>query len=580
MSVRHKVSLSDLHAHLVTVASTFGGETGVPLPDPLVVVMPVWTPGSYLVREYSRCVEGFRAAAQGREVRATKLRKNAWSVAHGGASEVTVTYELYCNDLSVRTNHVDPGHLFLNGAATFTYAEHAPQQGSEVVLDVPESWSIASALPRAGTSPRVLVAKDYDHLVDSPIHAGHRETRTFDVLGKPHAFAIWGEAPTANWDDVVRDTRTIIETESKLLGGLPYDDYTFFWLLTPKTRGGLEHDSSTALTIPPSSFDDRRGYLDVMSLVAHEFLHLWNIKRIRPAALTPYRYEEENYTRLLWWFEGGTSYFDWRILRLAGLCTADEYLDHLGDELARLEDTPGRLLQSSSEASFDAWIKLYRADENTVNSTVSYYLKGEMVCALLDVEMRARTGGERGLDQVLVELWRSYGKEGRPVPEDAMPGLFERVAGQSMHDVLDPWVDGRGELPIDAILAKVGLELRRDNGKRRGGLGLRLRTSDGKAIVAAVLRNRPAHAAGIDVGDEIVAIGDRRIEGGKLDPALVGRTPGTKVDVEVAREGIVRKMSVTLDAPPSDRVKISLAEGATPTQRALLQGWLLGLPTR
>jgi predicted metalloprotease with PDZ domain len=283
---------------------------------------------------------------------------------------------------------------------------------------------------------------------------------------------------------------------------------------------------------------------------------------------------------LLWWFEGGTSYFDWRILRLAGLCTADEYLEHLGDELARLEDTPGRLLQSSSEASFDAWIKLYRADENTVNSTVSYYLKGEIVCALLDVEMRARTGGERGLDQVLVELWRSYGKEGRPVPEDAMPAIFERVAGESMHDVLDPWVDGRGELPIDAILAKVGLELRRDNGKRRGGLGLRLRTSDGKAIVAAVLRNRPAHAAGIDVGDEIVAIGDRRIEGGKLDPALVGRTPGTKVDVEVAREGIVRKMSVTLDAPPSDRVKISLAEGATPTQRALLQGWLLGLPTR
>jgi len=581
MAVRHKVSLADPNAHLITVSTTFTAEPGAALPSPLVVAMPVWTPGSYLVREFARCVEGARASADGKDLMTRKERKNSWAIEHGGASEITLTYELYCNDLSVRTNHVDATHLFLNGAATFTFATHAPHAGSEVTLDLPADWKIATSLPRAGSNPRVLLAKDFDELVDAPIHAGHALSKTFDVLGKPHEFAVWGEAPGADWDEVVRDTKTIIETEAKMLGGLPYDDYKFIWLMTPKSRGGLEHEASTALTIPPASFDDRRGYLDVLSLVAHEFLHLWNVKRIRPEGLTPYKYEEENYTRLLWWFEGGTSYFDWRILRMAGLCTVDEYLDHLGDEIARLEDTPGRMLQSASEASFDAWIKLYRADENTINSTVSYYLKGEIICALLDVEMRARTNGERGLDHVLAELWRAYGRERRPVPEDGMAAIIDRVAGKPLNDVLEPWVNGREELPIDTILAKMGLEVRRDAGKRsRGSLGVRLRASDGRATIAAVLRGRAAHRAGLDAGDEIVAVGGRRLEGGKVDAALAGRAPGSEVEMVVARDGVMRTINVKLDAPIPDRVRIGLAEGATTAQRSLLQGWLHGHPSK
>ncbi len=581
MAVRHKVSLTDPHAHLITVSTTFTAESGAALPNPLIVAMPVWTPGSYLVREFARCMESPRASADGKEVVARKERKNAWAIEHGGASEVNFTYELYCNDLSVRTNHLDTTHLFLNGAATFTYAVHAPNEGSEVTLDLPTDWKISTALRRAGKSPRVIVAKDYDELVDAPIHAGHALSKSFEVLGKKHEFAVWGEAPSADWDEVVRDTTTIIETEAKMLGGLPYDDYKFLWLMTPKSRGGLEHEASTALTIPPGSFDDRRGYLDVLSLVAHEFLHLWNVKRIRPAGLSPYRYEEENYTRLLWWFEGGTSYFDWRILRLAGLCTVDEYLEHLGDEISRLEDTPGRLLQSASEASFDAWIKLYRADENTINSTVSYYLKGEIICALLDVEMRARTAGERGLDHVLTELWRAFGTERRPVPEDGMAAIIERVAGTSMKDVLDPWVDGRGELPIDTVLAKMGLEVRRDTGKRaRGSLGVRLRTADGRATISSVLRGRAAQRAGLDAGDEIIAIAGRRVENAKIDPMLAGRPAGSEVEMVVSRDGTMRTVTVKLDAPIPDRIRIGLAEGATGAQRSLLQGWLRGLPSR
>lgn len=579
MPVRHKVSISDAHAHLVTVTTTFSAPPGATLPDPLVVAMPVWTPGSYLVREYARCVEAPRAEASGRALAPTKVRKNAWSIPHGGATEVTFAYELYCNDLTVRTNHVDDTHLFLNGASTFTFATHAKDEGAEVELDVPDGFRISTALPR-GDSPRVHRARDFDELVDCPILAGKHETRSFDVLGKRHWFAIQGDAPSADWDEVVRDTRTIIEVEAKMMGGLPYDEYGFLWLLTSKTRGGLEHATSTALTVPPASFDDRKGYLDTLSLVAHEFLHLWNVKRIRPAGLAPYRYEEENYTRLLWWFEGATSYFDWRILRLAGLCSVDEYLEHLGDEIARLEDTPGRAAQSASEASFDAWIKLYRADENTLNSTVSYYLKGEIVCALLDVEMRARTKGERGLDHVLAELWRVYGVEGKPVPEDGMATVLDRVAGVSMRDVLAPWVDGRGELPIDDVLAKMGLRVSRErNGKRaRGSLGVRLRTNEGRAFVSAVLRGRAGHRAGLDAGDEIVAVAGRRVEGGRVDSALAGRAPGSAIELLVVRDGATRAVNVVLDPPIADRVRITSAEGATAAQRALLSGWLHGTP--
>ena len=584
MAVRHKISIADPHAHLVTISSTYG-DGRAPLPDPLVVSMPVWTPGSYLVREYARNVELPRAhGGDERALSVTKVRKNAWAIAHGGASEVTFVYELYCNDVTVRTNHVDATHVYLNGAATFTTAAHDQAAGCDIVIDAPQGWKVATALPQHGTSTSPIYrASSFDELVDSPIHVADHATRSFEVLGKPHHFAIWGEAPAANWDDVVRDTKTIIETEARFFAGaLPYDAYTFLWLLTPRHRGGLEHRASTALTVPPHLFEDRKGYLDVLSLVAHEFFHLWNVKRIRPQGLTPYRYEEENYTRLLWWFEGATAYYDFRILRVSGLCTVDEYLEHLGEELSRLEEIPGRLQQSASESSFDAWIKLYRADENTVNSTISYYLKGELVCAMLDVEMRARTGGTRGLDDVLGELWRAHGAEERPVPEDAMPAIFERVAGVPMHDVMSAWVDGRGELPIDATLAKVGLKVIRERGpdkRQKPSLGVRLRSAEGRVTVTSVLRGRAAHRAGLDVGDEIVAIGGKRVEGGKVDSALAGKAPGALVDVVVARDGVLRTVSCTLDQPTLEKVKIVVADSSSAAQRSLLEGWLHGTPS-
>jgi predicted metalloprotease with PDZ domain len=326
----------------------------------------------------------------------------------------------------------------------------------------------------------------------------------------------------------------------------------------------------------PSSFQNRSGYLDVLSLIAHEFFHLWNVKRIRPAGLFPYRYEQENYTRMLWWFEGATSYYDWRSVRLAKLCTASEYLHHLAEEIARLEDTPGAAVHPLEEASFDAWIKAYRPDENSLNSTVSYYLKGEIVCALLDIELRFRTRGAASLDDVVRHLYWKYGALDTPVPEGELAAIFEKVTGVSVDDCFARWVKGTEPLPIADVLAKVGLSLERTT--RRDAppvsIGVRLRLESGRAVVESVPRGGAAHCAGIDTGDEIIALAGRRLPEGRLELPVHGLTPGTTVAVLLSRDGWLRTVDVTLAPPVPSEAKIVPLADANDNARQLYEKWM------
>ena len=293
-----------------------------------------------------------------------------------------------------------------------------------------------------------LVARDLDALVDAPIALGELRLERLHVRGVTHDVAMWPKlrATDAQVDSLLRDFALLIDTESAWFGGtLPYNRYTLLLHFSAaRTRGPSEHLSSASLIANANAFATRSGYLDLLSLVAHELFHAWNVKRIRPQGLSPYRYQEENYTRLLWWFEGATSYYDWRALRVSKLCTVEEYLDHLAGEIYAVDRAHGRLVQSLEEASFDAWIKLYRPDENTENSSVSYYRKGEIVCALFDVEIRARSGGRAALDDVLLHLWEHYGKTGTPVPEDGLQAIFEEATHVSLGDVFDTWVRSPG----------------------------------------------------------------------------------------------------------------------------------------
>jgi predicted metalloprotease with PDZ domain len=432
------------------------------------------------------------------------------------------------------------------------------------------------------------VARDLDMLVDSPIELGELRVERIQVHDVPHDVALWPphRADDAHVEALLRDFATIIETESAWFGGsLPYARYTLLLHLSPRARGGLEHRSSASLIANPSGLATREGYLDLLSLVAHELFHSWNVKRIRPAGLSPYRYQEENYTRLLWWFEGATSYYDWRTLRVSKLCTVEEYLDHLAGEILAVDGVHGRLVQALEEASFDAWIKLYRPDENTENSSVSYYRKGEVVCALLDIEIRARSSGRASLDDVLLHLWENYGKVQTPVPEDRIQAIFEEATHLALGDLFDTWIRSPGEIDYDKTLAHVGMRVdreRRDpkdraDKKPRATLGVRARSEGGRAIVAVVARGRAGQLAGIDTGDEIIAIGGRRVETGSLDAALGAYEPLEEVDITIGRDGRIFTRKARLEEARPEKIRISALADAVGTQRALAQAWLSGV---
>jgi predicted metalloprotease with PDZ domain len=581
LEIVHRVFVRSPATQLVRVETTI--LSGEPLPSAIIVAMPVWTPGSYLVREYSRHVESFAVAPP---ATFRKVRKNAWRIEPGASTALAFSYSVFAGELTVRTNHVDETHAFLVGAALFTAVEGHELQGAVIEIEVPGTWRAATALEALGcealpnSALHRFTAPDFDTLVDSPVELGTFRTVPFQVCGVPHRYAIWpAEAVSdANLSRLVADTEQVIEFEASLFGGaLPYPSYDLLLHLSPRGRGGLEHRNSSALIVPSTSFSSRDGYLDLLSLVAHEVFHAWNVKRIRPEGLTPYRYEVECYTRLLWWFEGATSYYDWRVLVLTGRASVEEYLDHLANEVAYLEQTPGRRVLSLEAASFDAWIKLYRPDENTLNSSVSYYRKGEIVCALLDLELRARSDGRATLDRVVGYLWREYGLRDRAVPEDGMQAIFEEATGLSLADLFDAWIRSPAEIDVGKEIATVGLAVehsrREDDG--HGMLGLRVRSDGGRCVVAAVVRDGAAFATGIAPGDEIIAIGGARVDGsGGVDSVLRGHEPNETVDMVCSRDGRLIVRRVRLGPPQPHRTRLVAKPDASPAARRALAAWL------
>jgi predicted metalloprotease with PDZ domain len=563
---------------MLHVRATFSGEA---LPEPLVVAMPAWTPGSYLVREYARHVEGLRAEGDGVQAGVRKLRKDAWAIAHGGAREVVVEYALYAHDLTVRTNHVDATHAYFNGAATFLRpVEDAAREWDalpcEVTLDLAsESWRVATALEPAGEGK--WRAESFHALVDSPVEMGVFESMDFVVRGRTHAVAAWGTRLAAGWslDRVVGDLRRIVEVEGAFFGELPYERYVFLLHVAPGARGGLEHARSTSVMASLDAFETEESYTELLSLFAHEFFHLWNVKRIRPAGLTPIDYGRENYTRLLWFFEGATSYYDWLTVRRAGLTTPARYLEHLAAQAIRLEETPGRLAHSLEAASFDAWIKLYRADEHTVNSTVSYYLKGELACAVMDLELRARSDNTRSLDDVVTHLWRAYGAEGRAMPEGRFEAIVAEATGVDLSDIVDRCVRTTDPLPLEAALGHAGLCFRHRPG-RGVTLGVRVRTEQGRVLVTTVFRGGPGARAGLSPGDEIIGFQGRRVDENALRERLRrgASLAGHETKIILARrEEILEVPLIPAEAPP-ESIEVIARREASPAARKMAASWL------
>lgn len=574
-SVDYRIDLEERNAHLVRVEARFpvgGGD--------LDLKLPVWTPGSYLVREFERHVQDVACTSEeGKPLGVRKLDKSTWRVDARGAKAVVAKYRVYANDLTVRSAHLDDTHAFFNGACVFLYADAAAE--ARVTVVPPAGWKVTVGLPEP--KKNVFVARSYDELVDSPFEIGTHELLEFQAQGKPHRLAIWGKAEIDR-ATLTADIVKIIDAAAALFGdGVPYDDYTFLLMLAPNQYGGLEHAKSCALLSSPFTFHPRKKYEEFLELIAHEFFHLWNVKRIHPEALGPFDYQREAYTRSLWVMEGITSYYDRHLLVRAGLQKPDKYLDKLAEELGKIAAIPGRKRQSLEESSFDAWIKLYRPDENTVNSTISYYLKGGVVALLLDLEIRWRTGGKRSLDDVMRLLWTRFGKVGRGFADESVQALAEEAAGVELGAFFDRHVRGREEVDAERLLRTVGLSLAADGdedddgereGKREAWLGVTTREDGDALMVATAIEGGPAVQAGLYANDQLLALDGFRVESSSLKDRLAAKKVGEKVRFTIFRRDQLREVEVTLGEKPVDKFKIGPAEGAGEGEKAAYRAWM------
>ena len=375
-------------------------------------MMAVWTPGSYLIREYERHVENVAATgADGAALAVSKTTKNRWAVATGGAATVVVTYRVYGREMSVRTNWIESGFALINGAPTFLTLADSHQRPYEVTLILPSVWTrTATALPPIAGEAHAFCATSFDMLVDSPILLGSPAVYDFEIEGRMHRLVNEGEAGVFDGARAARDFESIAREHHRFWGTVPYSSYVCLNLIT-ESGGGLEHCNSAVLMTSRWATRTRKAYLGWLELLSHELFHVWNGKRLRPVALGPFDYEREAHTRGLWVVEGITDYYGDLLLHRAGLSTRDEFLDSLSNKIEALQTTPGRAVQSIATASFDAWIKFYRPDENTPNTSISYYIKGSVVAFLLDVRIRRVSGGKRSLDDVMKAAYAKYSGE-------------------------------------------------------------------------------------------------------------------------------------------------------------------------
>ncbi|MBV8379595.1 MAG: M61 family metallopeptidase, partial [Paucibacter sp.] len=539
-----------------------------------VVSLPVWIPGSYLVREFARHLDDLHARQDGAACAVESLDKASWRVRCAAGRPLELSWSVYAFDTSVRTAWLDAARGFFNGTSLFLRVHGAESQPHRVALDgVPAGWQVATAMASDGEH---FVAADYDEFVDHPFELGPFWSGTFEAAGVPHRIVVAGAPPSFDGARLLADVQQLCEAEIAFWGGAPFKAYTFLLNTVQDGHGGLEHRASTALLagrgdLPRQGLAEASdGYVNLLSLFSHEYFHAWNVKRLRPAEFARYDYTGENYTRLLWFFEGFTSYYDELFVRRTGLIDAKRWLKLVGDNITRVLATPGRRRQSVAQASFDAWVRLYRPDENSPNSSVSYYAKGALVGLALDLRLREHGSS---LDALMLELWRVSG--GGPVDEAAILAAIGRLGGAGVAAELSEWVHGTADLPLPELLARFGVQWDSPPATVAQRLGLRVAESALTGVqVKQVLDDSAAQAAGLAAGDELLACNGWRLR--RLDEALVTLAPGvTRLQLLVCRDQRMLELGVELPAAGQGAgVRLLLAEGIEPAMQARRQAWL------
>lgn len=583
--VRYTMKFPAPYTHYLDVTAQ------IPAGKPAVeLYMAVWTPGSYLVREYARNVEDFHAKdPQGHELTWDKTRKNRWKVNANGAASITVNYKVYAHEMSVQGNWVDAGFAMMNGAANFMTVVGADKRPYEVKLELPTDWSKSISGMKEGPAANSYQAVDWDQLLDSPIYAGNAPIHEFEVDGKKHYLVNEGEGPMWDGPASAKDVAKIVAEYSRQWGGLPYDKYVFFNMIT-ESGGGLEHKNSTWMGTSrwaygntqeagegPAAGGRRPNRLGWLGLVSHEYFHLWNVKRLRPVELGPFDYENEDYTKSLWLAEGVTSYYGPLALRRSGLSNQAQFLRAISGAIGQLQNTPGRLVTTAEAASFNAWIQSYRPNENTGNTAISYYTKGEVIGFVLDAKIRKATNGAKSLDDVLQLAFQRYSGAHGYTPEQ-FRAVASEVAGVDLKSFFYNALDTTEELDYNEALEWYGLRFR--PAQNRGGApriltGATVSTNSGRILVTRLMRGTAAYGSGLNVDDEILAVNGYRVRADQWPSRLDNYKPGETVELLVARREklMTLKMPIVTDQPKSWTLEVK--SDASDEQKAHLKTWLM-----
>ncbi|CAN5361764.1 PDZ domain-containing protein [soil metagenome] len=594
-------------AHVFEVTLTIAAELAS---QPLDLALPAWIPGSYMIREFARNIVSIEASCRGKPVALVKTDKHSWSApAVDGA--LVVRCEVYAWDLSVRAAHLDRSHGFFNGTSVFLRVRGHEHRPCSVDIRRPPGryarWQVATALTRAaGTEPNgfgVYLAGDYDELVDHPVEMGTFLHATFRAAGVDHEVAITGVVPNLDLDRLLRDLKTICESQIRLFeprrAKAPFDRYVFFIMTLDEGYGGLEHRASTALVCKRDGLPilaakarsakataDRNGeaYRTFLGLASHEYFHSWNVKRIKPAVFAPtYALDAEVHTRLLWVFEGFTSYYDDLTLVRTGLFTREQYLAALAKVITGVHANPGRLHQSVADSSFDAWTKYYRQDENSPNAIVSYYQKGSLVALCLDLLIRTETNGKRSLDDVMRLMWDRFGRtfydgDRQGIDEEAFASLAEEATGVSLKTAVRNFAYGTSDLPLERLLAKVGIATTsHDNARLEVGLGVRVKSVGNDCVIANAIEGQAGMAAGLSAGDVIAAIDGLRVTAATFETLMRRYRIGDVVTVHAFRRDELFTTTIALQRASGDTRLAAVSPKLPATTRRLLDGWL-GVP--
>ncbi len=593
--LHYQITLADPAAHLIRVTL----KIEAPSRKGHQLLLPAWIPGSYMIREFARHLSQLKAEENGMPLSATKLDKHTWQLAPNRAA-VIVSYVVYAWDLSVRAAHFDDTHAFFNPSVLCVLPVALRDQPIELELKLPKigkHWRVATTLPLAPGSAKKSLrfsAPDYDSLIDHPFECGDHTVFKFNACGTAHEVVIHGQHDT-NTSRLSKDLQAICFEQIAMFGGTaPFDRYLFMTTVTGDGYGGLEHRSSTALlasrqSMPPPSLISPgsvlpESYRNFLGLASHEYFHSWNVKRIMPAAFKPYDFTRENHTRLLWIFEGFTSYYDDLVLCRSQVIRPADYLECLSTTINQVLSAPGRLTHSVADASFEAWIKYYRQDENSPNSQVSYYTKGALVALCLDLTIRHRSAGAHSLDDVMRLLWTKFGAmDGPGLGEDEFASVVKQATGIKLNAEIEHWAYQPGELPLAEVLATHGVALHLE-APRLGSaaLGMRVAQRGSELHVTHVMVGSAAHEAGLSSGDVLMAWDGLRVDDKMLEAWVLRQAAGWEAEIVGFRRDELRRWHIARPVQPAlKRARLELmgeapsirTRGSAPTPSALRDRW-------